>query len=139
MKAHYTITIAPKTFNIDVNTWVLNTVSRYFDITTNSVHSKSRKREFCIPRHFICWYLYYYSLTSTTFIGALLGNRDHASVINGKNTINDMLDTNYDSIRVHKENLDKLLLIVLERPKFDDYKSLNGMKNRYETTNKWII
>lgn len=67
-------------------------VAEYYGLTVNVLESKRRKREFVIPR-FIAMYIDRKHTNETLkAIGKSFGGRDHSSVINACNRIEEMMD-----------------------------------------------
>jgi len=59
-------------------------------ITVDAIKSPSRLLELVNARHIICWLIAKHSKMSLKDIGHLLGHRDHSTVINGRNKVNDL-------------------------------------------------
>lgn len=80
--------------NKSVKTYLefLNETFNPFPITYDELVSKTRKREVVDCRHFIGFALYEIDKLSYKAAGALLGGRDHSTIINSKNMVNDMAD-----------------------------------------------
>jgi hypothetical protein len=79
---------------LDINI-IINTVEKQFDIPLGSLKSKSRKRDYVVPRSAI-WHILH-NKAPKIFTKKWLGRmfyRDHSDIIHGINTINDMIDTN---------------------------------------------
>lgn len=77
----------------------------YTPITLDSVKSKSRARELVICRHLIWfagWHITNYSLAR---MGRYVGNRDHTTVIHGRETMSDLLTLNTKQARIIKKYL----------------------------------
>jgi hypothetical protein len=66
-------------------------------ITVDAIKSPSRVAELVNARHIICWLMAKHTAMSLKKIGHLLGHRDHSTVINGRNKVNDLksYDTEY--------------------------------------------
>ena len=69
---------------------ILGLVCDYFDISTNTITSKSRKREVVWPRQVSMYLMSYYSSEPLSEIGKIFG-RDHTTVIHGRETVRDLI------------------------------------------------
>lgn len=59
----------------------------------HEVVGKNRKREVVICRHIFCYVAYLKTPNSLKTIGELLGNRDHTTVINAREVVKDLMQT----------------------------------------------
>jgi chromosomal replication initiator protein len=79
-------------------------VSRLLNVPIDDIKSKSRKRELITARNLIC---YHYKTTRIDYtlekIGHLIGNKDHATVLHGLKTYNNL----YQTDKQFKELADK--------------------------------
>ena len=78
-------------------------VSAYFNVTVEDVKGKNRRRIYILPRHTICYIGYYTLKKPLSEIGEHLGNRDHSSVINGRESISNLIDTDKDFRKTFKK------------------------------------
>lgn len=60
---------------------ILDTVCRHYEVTPNTVKSKSRKREVVIPRQISMYLAKKYTNLPVSRIGKLIGSRDHSTVL----------------------------------------------------------
>lgn len=87
------------------------TVCEYFNITKESLISKSRKRNIVQARQiamYICRNLLNCSLTT---IGAELGGKDHATVMHAISTVSDLMSTDR-SFKKYVSDIEKMLVPV---------------------------
>ena len=61
-------------------------VSEYYGVEKEQIRSKSRLREFVVPRHIFCYLARKYTTSTLKQIGGFV-SRDHASVINACESI----------------------------------------------------
>ena len=71
---------------------ILYQVSKGTGVAVEDIKSKCRKREFSFARHLFCYLTCNYTTTPLKKIGSYIGNRDHSSVIHGRDNISDILD-----------------------------------------------
>jgi chromosomal replication initiation ATPase DnaA len=81
-------------YDIDNLEKVINAVTTKFNITRENIQSKSRKREFVLPRQFIMFYSYFFIEVSITYVANNKVKRNHATVIHGAWAIADLTDCN---------------------------------------------
>ncbi len=60
---------------------IVNTVCKHFNVSPNSVNSRSRKHDFVIARQVSMYMAQKYMKIPATRIGKLVGNRDHSTVV----------------------------------------------------------
>ena len=76
---------------------IMEEVSMYYNIPIDEITKETRKREIVQARQFahtIMYDLYHQSRTmSLQFIDSEIGNKDHATVLHSKKTINNLIDT----------------------------------------------
>ncbi len=70
-------------------------VTEYFNISLESIKSKTRKREIVIARHVAMYLAKQYTNHSLQSIGDYCGGRDHSTVLHAIQTINNMLSTEH--------------------------------------------
>jgi len=73
---------------------IISAISEISGLSIETLKSPSRKREAVEWRHIICYICYANAYGSLAFIGLNMGGRDHSTVINGRNTVQSLLDTN---------------------------------------------
>lgn len=69
---------------------IINTVCKHFGLETNTIHTKSRKREVVQARQIAMYLAKNYTDFSTAKIGTLIGNKDHATVLHACKTIKEL-------------------------------------------------
>lgn len=83
-----------KTQNEDISlAKIQNTVCEYFGITTESMISKTRKREIVQARQIAMYFGRNLTKTSLASIGSQIGGKDHATVLHACNTVCDLIET----------------------------------------------
>jgi len=68
-------------------------VTEYFNISLESIKSKTRKKEIVIARHVAMYLTKQYTNHSLKYIGDYCGGRDHSTVLHAIQAVNDMLAT----------------------------------------------
>lgn len=76
--------------NID---YIQKFVSEYFNVPTDLLKAKTRKREIVVARQVAMYLAKEYTNMSLKSIGFHFGGRDHSTVIHAITTVNDMMDT----------------------------------------------
>lgn len=76
-----------KTVTIDE---IINTVCSHFGLETAAIHTKSRKREVVQARQIAMYLAKNHTDLSTAKIGALIGHKDHATVLHACKTIKEL-------------------------------------------------
>lgn len=69
---------------------IINTVCRHFGLETAAIHTKSRKREVVQARQIAMYLAKNHTDFSTAKIGALIGGKDHATVLHACKTIKEL-------------------------------------------------
>ena len=69
---------------------IINTVCKHFGLETATIHTKSRKREVVQARQIAMYLAKNYTDFSTAKIGALIGHKDHATVLHACKTIKEL-------------------------------------------------
>lgn len=102
-------------------------VCDHFKVSTDDVQSAVRKRELVVPRQVCMYFIKLKTTLSLKEIGALFGNRDHATVIYAINTINDLIDTLRFFAKKMME-IDNLLIdIKPEKTAFEEHLIVDDM------------
>lgn len=70
-------------------------VTEYFNISLESIKSKTRKKEIVIARHVAMYLAKQYTNHSLKSIGNYCGGRDHSTVLHAIQAVNDMLATEH--------------------------------------------
>lgn len=73
--------------------YIQKTVSEYFNVSSDDMKAKTRKKEIVIARQLAMYFSKDYTNHSLKSIGSHFGGRDHSTVIHALQSINDMLDT----------------------------------------------
>ena len=76
---------------------VIEIVSEHFNISTNQMISKNRSNEIARPRQIAMYLCKNMTDTPLETIGALLGGRDHSTIIHGIKKITNEYETNETS------------------------------------------
>lgn len=66
---------------------IINTVCQHFNLETAAIHTKSRKREVVQARQIAMFLAKQYTELSMAKIGALIGHKDHATVLHACKTV----------------------------------------------------
>jgi hypothetical protein len=75
---------------------IKKTICLYFNINEEDVDKKTRKRKIVVPRQIAHYIALLNTKHSLTDIGKEIGNKNHATVLNSKKTINNLIDTDPD-------------------------------------------
>lgn len=78
---------------------VLEAVSRYYSVSVQDMLGASRVREILLPRQIVMFLLKKYLRTSYVRIGEIFSNRDHTTVMNAYNKIEEMLQNDHQLLR----------------------------------------
>lgn len=84
-------------------TKILHAVCEYYGEPLSKVVSKSRKREYSWCRHVFFYFCVRFTSMTKDQIAQFVGRKDHATTINGEQTVQDILETEPDKIRDLKE------------------------------------
>lgn len=85
---------------------IIQTVAEHYGITVNDISGPKRNSEIVVPRQVAMYLCRKMTDSSLKNIGALLGKRDHTTIINGHNKIEDELKANNLSL---KNNIDIIM------------------------------
>ena len=89
---------------------IIRTVCSHYGLESNTIHTKSRKRDVVQARQVAMYLAKTYTDLSTAKIGNLIGNRDHATVLHACKTIKALKDvdkafqTEIDEIQAELKN-----------------------------------
>lgn len=72
--------------------YIQKTVSEYFNVDTDDLKAKTRKKEIVIARQVAMYFSKDYTNHSLKSIGYHFGGRDHSTVIHAVQAVNDMID-----------------------------------------------
>lgn len=70
---------------------IINTVCELYDVSCDEIKTKSRKREFTLPRQISIYFLRIKTGMPLKKIGKLFGDRDHSTVIHSIETVKDAM------------------------------------------------
>ncbi|MBN2212861.1 MAG: chromosomal replication initiator protein DnaA [Bacteroidales bacterium] len=73
--------------------YIQKVVCNYFEIPTDSIQSKTRKREIVQARQVAMYFSKNLTKASLATIGAQIGGKDHATVLHACKTVNNLLET----------------------------------------------
>jgi chromosomal replication initiator protein len=73
--------------------YIQKVVCSYFEIPTDSIQSKTRKREIVQARQVAMYFSKNLTKASLATIGAQIGGKDHATVLHACKTVNNLLET----------------------------------------------
>ncbi|HJX72478.1 MAG TPA: chromosomal replication initiator protein DnaA [Bacteroidales bacterium] len=73
--------------------YIQKVVCNYFEIPTDSIQSKTRKREIVQARQVAMYFSKNLTKSSLATIGAQIGGKDHATVLHACKTVNNLLET----------------------------------------------
>ena len=85
---------------------IIDTVAEHYGITRADIAGNKRNNEIVIPRQIAMYLCRKMTDASLKNIGALLGKRDHTTIINGQKKIEEELKSNNSSI---KNNIDTIV------------------------------
>jgi chromosomal replication initiation ATPase DnaA len=84
---------------------VLSAVCLFSNMKRSSVLMNTRKREIILQRQYAHYLAMHFKTDSSVDIGYKIGNKDHATVLHSRNTIQNYIDV-YDKHRIH---IDKII------------------------------
>lgn len=73
---------------------IISVVADQFNVSPENISSKKRNAEVVKPRQVVMYLCCEYTEASLTQVGKVLGNRDHSTVINGRDKIKKELESN---------------------------------------------
>jgi len=80
--------------------YILDKVLEYSDgVTRKQLFGKTRKKDVIYARHVVGFFLRRYTPATLKFIGTLMGDRDHTTVINSVHAVDGMLDTDFPPVQ----------------------------------------
>lgn len=88
--------------------YILEVISKYFDISEKAIKAKTRKREVVQARHLAMYYCKKLTNKSLSTIGAEFGGRDHSTVVHASKTVLNLQETDKD-FRRFMEDIERLL------------------------------
>ena len=88
--------------------YIQKVVSDYFKVPVNELFTSTRKREVVQVRQIAMYFAKKYTELSLAQIGAMCGNKDHATVLHACRTVDNMIDTD-SKYRERLEEIKKIL------------------------------
>jgi len=76
--------------------YILGEVSVHSDMNRHDILGRSRKREAMYARHLLAYVMHKTGLFSLTEIGFKIGGRNHATIINSKEVVEDLVSVKDD-------------------------------------------
>jgi chromosomal replication initiator protein len=76
--------------------YILNEVSIHSNISVEDILGRSRNRKIMYARHLLAYTMYRTGLYSLKDIGLKIGGRDHATIINSRSVVEDLLSVKDD-------------------------------------------
>ncbi len=89
------------TFNTDV---IVDAVSKHFSVKVSEIKGKDRSRRIAVPRQITMYLLRKYCKKSYPDIGAILGGKDHSTILHGERKIVEAIDSD-PNIKKHIEEI----------------------------------
>jgi len=87
---------------------IIDQVCKYFNITKADIIGKRRNREFVEPRMFAIYLITEFLNIPLVSIGQILGNRDHTTVMHGRNKIQSQLATD-NRVKMIVKDISKMI------------------------------
>jgi chromosomal replication initiator protein len=72
---------------------IINTVSHITKISISDMTSSCRKKELLFARYYAIYYLRKHTDMTLKELGLVMGNRDHATIINSLKIVNNLMET----------------------------------------------
>lgn len=85
--------------------YIMRVVCDHYDVKEEDIISKKRNKEFILPRHITMYLCRKYTDYTYGGIGTLIGNRDHSTVINAVDAIEDLIKKD----EIFKKTLDTII------------------------------
>ncbi|MEZ5195084.1 MAG: helix-turn-helix domain-containing protein [Bacteroidales bacterium] len=85
---------------------ILKMVADYYDLTLDQIRHKTRLKNIVIPRQVAMFLYKKHTRLSLAEIGRICGNKDHASVLHSVKSVNNMIDTNFETVRLDVAKLE---------------------------------
>lgn len=86
--------------------YIQKVICDYFQISTDSINAKTRKREIVQARQLSMFFAKKYTMLPLSTIGVYCGNKDHATVLHACRTINNLYETD-KKMKQYIDDLDK--------------------------------
>lgn len=78
---------------------IVETVSRHYNVTPDSINSRSRKRDFVMARQVAMYLVQKYTKMPASRIGRLVGGRDHSTVIHSCSLVESRMKSERDFLK----------------------------------------
>ena len=82
---------------------VIDTICTYFNINIKDLIGAKRQKELVLPRHITMYILSEYLKLTVEKIGGMLGNRDHTTVMHGRDKIKNLVSSDQEMQRMISE------------------------------------
>lgn len=79
--------------NMRLVDYIVKLVSKYYNIESELLQTKTRKREICFPRQAAMYLIKENTNLSLTHIGGLFNGKDHATVLHAKRTVANLMQS----------------------------------------------
>lgn len=79
--------------NMRLVDYIIKLVSKYYNIESDLLKTKTRKREICFPRQAAMYLIKENTNLSLTHIGGLFNGKDHATVLHAKRTVANLMQS----------------------------------------------
>lgn len=79
--------------NMRLVDYIVKLVSKYYNIESELLKTKTRKREICFPRQAAMYLIKENTNLSLTHIGGLFNGKDHATVLHAKRTVANLMQS----------------------------------------------
>lgn len=83
--------------------YIQKIVSDYFQMDTETLRSKTRKRNIVQARQLAMFFAKKYTKASLASIGSQIGDRDHATVLHACKTVDNLLETDKEFKKFHDD------------------------------------
>lgn len=90
--------------------YIQKIICDYFNISTDRINEKTRKREIVQARQLCMYFAKKYTRLPLSLIGAYCGNKDHATVLHACRTVNNLYETD-KKVRMYVDDIDKKMKI----------------------------
>jgi hypothetical protein len=94
--------------NMRLVDYIIKLVSKYYNIDSELLKTKTRKREICFPRQAAMYLIKENTNLSLTHIGGLFNGKDHATVLHAKRTVANLMQSD-KTIGVDLKKLQKVI------------------------------
>lgn len=93
--------------------YILKIIEKYYKLDPDFVISKSRKRELVFGRQVAMYLMFRYTSCSLNRIGEVFNGKDHATVLHGKRTVANLMETE-KKVKSEIEELEKIVELNLK-------------------------